>query len=149
MEAHQRRKAHLRSMEAHLWQNLCSLEDLWKHGSPPLAVLPALEASKTSGSPLAFSHSHFSKSFGLIWCKGRIFLRWTSKGEWKPTFGRIFAPSSRPRSLEASQTGKAHLHSGSKPTFGSPGRIFEASKPCPAAKDLRSLPLYAFMQVYA
>ena len=26
---------------------------------------------------------------------------------------------------------------------------FEASKPFPAAKDLRSLPLYAFMQVYA
>ena len=110
MEAHQRRKAHLRSMEAHLWQNLCSLEDLWKPRSPPLAVLPALEASKTSGSPLAFSHSHFSKSFGLIWCKGRIFLRWTSKGEWKPTFGSpedskpvrqekpTFAPSSRPRS---------------------------------------------------
>ena len=134
MEAHQRRKAHLRSMEAHLWQNLCSLEDLWKPRSPPLAVLPALEASKTSGSPLAFSHSHFSKSFGLIWCKGRIFLRWTSKGEWKPTFGSHRSPPLAVLKTRSQSDRKspplhhlpgleAHLwpdfcqSSGSKPTF--------------------------------
>ena len=82
-----------------------------------------------------------------------------AKVRWKPTFAasKIFQASkptfgtmeAHQRRMEASQTGKAHLHSGSKPTFGSPGRIFEASKPFPAAKDLRSLPLYAFMQVYA
>jgi len=35
------------------------------------------------------------------------------------------------RKMEASQTGKAHLHSGSKPTFGSPARSgsLESIKP--------------------
>lgn len=75
----------LSAMEAHLWQNLCTIE------------------------------------------------------KEKPTFGR---PSFR---IEAKEP--------KKPTFapsssdGSPP--LEASKPFPAAKDLRSLPLYAFMQVYA
>ena len=133
MEAHQRRKAHLRrllavfrifrSMEAHLWPvfieaHLWQFCQLWKPRSLLEVLWPFL---------ILISHSHFSKSFGLIWCKGRIFLRWTSKGEWKPTFG---SPEDSKPVRQEKPTFEAYLcsleahlwpafcqSSGSKPTF--------------------------------
>ena len=63
-----------------------------------------------------------------------------AKVRWKPTFAasKIFQASkptfgtmeAHQRRMEASQTGKAHLHSGSKPTFGrTSGSLQDLSKP--------------------